>query len=135
MAADNGQKLAVTLLVEQKLTEQRLSDLILIKALKKVSRQHVIVVRMRHNKLEAEFYSRSSDARLPYLNYNPNEPGAEFYSRGSDARLPYLNFNPIEPEAEFYSRGSDAKLPTLISIQLNQKQNFIVAVVMLGYHP
>ena len=134
MAADNGQKLAVTLLVEQKLTEQRLSDLILIKALKQVSRQHVIMVKMRHNKLKAEFYSRGSDARLPYLNYNPNEPGAEFYSRGSDTRLPYLNFNPIEPEAEFYSRGSDTRLPYLNYNPINQKQNCILAVVMLGYH-
>ena len=43
------------------------------------------------------------------MNYNPNEPEAEFYSRGSDARLPYLNFNPIQPEAEFDSREFDSR--------------------------
>ena len=48
-----------------------------------------------------------------WLNYNPIKPEAEFYSRGSDARLPFLNYNPIKPEAEFYSRGTDARLPSL----------------------
>ena len=51
---------------------------------------------MRHNKPEAEFYSRGSDARLPSLNYNPIKPEAEFYSRGSDSRLPSLIYNPMK---------------------------------------
>ena len=53
-----------------------------------------------------------------WLNYNPIKPEAEFYSRGSDARLPFLNYNPIKPEAEFYSRGTDARLPSLKSLPI-----------------